>query len=378
MSPQPHAECRNGHDQNIIFTSLQLLAEPWAWPNGDFGMDLNHEEFVSTNGLAVQWPMRSASGSNGRGSHIKGSITSETIWDGKESKKYCKGSVSCLNHSCDITTRPKVDSPAFTKQKEEGVCQCGSSLVWKKSQEQKDVETLWNNRPDLKPIALLSGPKLANGFASGGGDLTQSGKNSDHWRYQLRKLSSKMKAENGHWFLEQFDNWRERHGDYIKMRACTIGSEGGITVIAFHTDWMRNQLLPKDELQSSLFPVQGLVTDGAHKFWSNQKSILIMTSSYSPVIDFWVPGMFSFSNGATAEHYRHHFYAVFLGIDEAATAAGMVLENEFFVMVGICIYIIASYCILNHNLIIQVVDFSDPQRVGFILAFVDFWKLKYC
>ncbi|THU85223.1 hypothetical protein K435DRAFT_806072 [Dendrothele bispora CBS 962.96] len=95
ISPQPHAECCNGHDQNIIFTSLQLLAEPWAWPNGDFGMDLNHEEFVSTNGLAVQWPMRSASGSNGRGSHIKGSITSETIWDGKESKKYCKGSFSC-------------------------------------------------------------------------------------------------------------------------------------------------------------------------------------------------------------------------------------------------------------------------------------------
>ncbi|THU95576.1 hypothetical protein K435DRAFT_666205 [Dendrothele bispora CBS 962.96] len=65
----------------------------------------------------------------------------------------------------------------------------------------------------------------------------------------------------------------------------------------------------------------------------------------------WVPGMFSFADGATTNHYKYHFVAVFQSLAQAALTKGIKITDEMFAI---------------------VVDFSDAQCLGFIDAFVDF------
>ncbi|KAJ7196027.1 hypothetical protein GGX14DRAFT_307067, partial [Mycena pura] len=59
----------------------------------------------------------------------------------------------------------------------------------------------------------------------------------------------------------------------------------------------------------------------------------------------WVPIVMTYSNGATAVHYRIHFLYLFRGLAQRCEE-------------------------IDHD----VVDFSDAQRNGFIEAFTDFWR----
>ncbi|TFK96617.1 hypothetical protein BDV98DRAFT_515312 [Pterulicium gracile] len=57
--------------------------------------------------------------------------------------------------------------------------------------------------------------------------------------------------------------------------------------------------------------VYGLVSDEAHKTFRDRDKLLMTTSTYSPVIKQWLPVLYSFMNGLTTEHYRHHFLVLF-------------------------------------------------------------------
>ncbi|OBZ71233.1 hypothetical protein A0H81_08564 [Grifola frondosa] len=101
--------------------------------------------------------------------------------------------------------------------------------------------------------------------------------------------------------------------------------------------------------------VNGLVSDAAHGFWLERNSLLIVTSCYAPSLNRWIPGLFTYSNGASALHFEHHFYALFESIAKEASNRGLEVSDTMFS---------------------DVMDFSEAERGGFIAAFTRFWRVR--
>jgi hypothetical protein len=127
-------------------------------------------------------------------------------------------------------------------------------------------------------------------------------------------------------------SWIKQHEDEVQLRVVTVGREDAC-VIAFNSNWMRDQLLQKPELVEGPLPLEGMLTDGAHKYWSDPNAVLITTTTFCPGIDRWVPCMFSFADGVTTEHYQWHFTAVIKSIVEAAIEHNVVITDDLFALV---------------------------------------------
>ena len=53
----------------------------------------------------------------------------------------------------------------------------------------------------------------------------------------------------------------------------------------------------------------------------------------------WVPGLFSYTNGASAEHYKIHFLALMHSIAHEAETGGLEIIDHFFAgVISIFIY----------------------------------------
>lgn len=65
-------------------------------------------------------------------------------------------------------------------------------------------------------------------------------------------------------------------------------------------------------------PVNGFVSDATHKFWRDRGALLVTTSVFARQMHQWVPVMVTYSNGATAQHYEHHFLALMYAIADRA------------------------------------------------------------
>lgn len=100
-------------------------------------------------------------------------------------------------------------------------------------------------------------------------------------------------------------------------------------------------------------PVNGFVTDAAHNYWKASDALLIITSVYSQLLHRWIPTLFSYANGGTAEHYQLHFHTLFQSLHEQCTRRDLPITDEMFA---------------------TVMDFSVAQSNGFIAAFIQFWE----
>ncbi|KAF5365496.1 hypothetical protein D9757_012971 [Collybiopsis confluens] len=380
LDSQSQSEARNLCDLGVNFTSLDKLVGGWnGWPSGKFAFNLSHEEYHNTKNLQVHWATRNIGGDR------KGSRNSLTLDGGKMSHKDCLGIMHCENPTCSIITRPFVKSNADRKHQLETPCSCGAVLqyfpcgsrshliIWGQigddvttakyryvngdahlhsqiphvkhfgKNEEQEFQKLVNLHPNLGPAALMLGPKTIDGYGSGAANIGPAGRNPAFVAYQRRHIKSQ--AQGGHSFLKQFRAWQIANPGLIR----TAQTNDLVSIISFQTPWMRDRLVP--DLETSQ-PLYGLVSDGAHGFWNESSLVLIVTSIFCEELQFWVPGLFTYSDGTSSEHYRYHFKGVFESIAEVAESKDKKVQDSMFEM---------------------VVDFSDPQRIGFELAFIDFW-----
>jgi hypothetical protein len=102
---------------------------------------------------------------------------------------------------------------------------------------------------------------------------------------------------------------------------------------------MQSPFMASQLVQNSILdgPVNGLVSDAAHGYWADRNSLLIITSCHSPLLFCWVPVIFSYSNGATAEHYKVHFLALLQSISHEAVRRGVEIQDEMFAGVSWCL-----------------------------------------
>jgi hypothetical protein len=263
------------------------------------------------------------------------------------------GIIQCVNpdrteRGCQIVIRPMSKPKAIAAQWQNKTCKCGYLLrhvpckvhikvtQWSEgfifhhsgshdhprppeiridNDAKAEFTDLILSNPNIKPTALSVGGKNRKPVS----DISSTLHNI-HRVGRERKAVLKREGIGG---PVNGDEWLEKWSDFLETNEEIIyGKEfGGEMVITLQNRTMRDFVLELPIYRAN-DPVAGLQTDGMHKYFQLPNSILISTSTYSPLLSSWVPVMWSYSNGSTQQHYYHHFRCLFRSIRDARRIAG--------------------------------------------------------
>ncbi|KAH9949625.1 hypothetical protein B0H21DRAFT_804179 [Amylocystis lapponica] len=370
----PDNDARDDETQELAggVRSSDLAVEWDPWPDGDFKRHFSQIEVSATKHLQVHWATVTSGDS-------KGSSDSPNLQGSKRSRRRCLGAIVCQNDDCHRVIRPKTKSSHIERQLQDQ-CQCGASLyrmmcntvsflyTYRKgilfehrghhnhprpahvlrltSLEDRQLETVVTGHPNAGPLALLVGVPGLHGPGQSVAEISSILMNKDRLRAERHSIKNRG-PKGGDGFIAEFAVFDREHPGFI-----VYSQIGDVSVISMQTSEMRAQMV-KDSIDGEA--VNGLVSDAAHGYWKQHNSLLIVTSSYAPDLHCWMPGLFSYSNGASAAHYEIHFYALFSAIAHEAREQTKAVQDELF---G------------------GVMDFSEAERAGFIQAFIRFWRIR--
>jgi len=341
--------------------SSEIKLTKWdPWPDGNFQVDLNWQEIEESKKLQSHWAERIQGGDR------KGDALAD-VWErGKRATRVCLGVFVCDNGRCSRVTRPKID-PARLRAQKLMQCDCHATLVYQDcgvrsilwtwrggirfqnegshrharpppihatKEEEIRFATLVKQNPKSGPLELMVGVPTFQGPGESVGDISDIYMNADRVSKERQKIKSSIKGlANGDAFIADFANFDITHPAFLVSE-----SFGAVTVLSFQTPLMVSQLVHDEWLDS---PVNGLVNDAAHGWWKERNSLLMVTSAYSPDLRCWVPGLFSYTNGASANHYTHHFTTLLKTMALEAERRGIEVVDELFA--GVCDLFLNSY-----------------------------------
>ena len=319
------------------------------WPDGPFQLDVSWEEVSRTKKLQTHWAERTHGGDR------KGREDAD-VWDqGKRSTRTCLGVLVCDNHECKRVTRPMTD-PARFKAQLMGECQCGGqlrhqscgvrSILWSYSggiryqhdgfhyharppvihptpEEKERFAALVRHNPKSGPLQLVVGVPTLEGPGQSVADISDVYINADRVSKERQKIWRGMDGfGSGDSFIAAFAAFDTNHPGFLVSEVF-----GSVTVISFQTPFMLSRLVHEYIVDDA---VNGLVNDAAHSWWKEANSLLMITSVYSPDLNCWVPGLLSYTNGATANHFAHHFRALFESIATESERRGIEVVDRLF------------------------------------------------
>jgi hypothetical protein len=193
--------------------------------------------------------------------------------------------------------------------------------------------------PKVKSLGLLVGVPGLHGPGESVADISDVFLNADRIRKERQRVR-KGESQGGDGFLAEFAEFASDHPGFV-----IYSQMGEVTVIVMQSAFMASQLVKNGILEG---PVNGLISDAAHGFWQNRTSILIVTSCHSPHLFCWVPVIFTYSNGSSAEHYKLHFLALLQSVAHEAEKEKVVVTDELFA--GVCLIESACSPIAEHRL----------------------------
>ncbi|KAI0754060.1 hypothetical protein C8Q80DRAFT_1095345, partial [Daedaleopsis nitida] len=261
-------------------------APEWdGWPDGTFERTFSIEEVEATKNLAVHWVCQTS------GSKV-GSDEADEWVNGRKTERRCRGVISCENPSCDIL------------------------------EEQKFTEIV-ESHPKSGPLQLLVGVPTLNGPGKSVADISSVLVNKDRIAHELKKIRRGKAATNSadDINLSDFSDFCQEHPGFVIHSVIR-----DIIVISMQQPLMLAELVKETRIVDD--PVNGIVSDAAHGFWRQKSSLLIISSAYSLTLRCWIPGILSYTNGATSEHYRHHFLALFQSIARERRSRGWDTSND--------------------------------------------------
>ncbi|RPD52543.1 hypothetical protein L226DRAFT_433390, partial [Lentinus tigrinus ALCF2SS1-7] len=312
-----------------------------GWPDGSFERTYTNAELKATDNLAVNWVCEVAGPKSG-------SDEAEDWRNGRKSERRCRGVLKCTSEGCGMVARPQTRMAQILKQLEKP-CLCGGSLI---RIECRTVQKLYRFKHGIHyihegPAQLLVGIPTLQGPGRSAREISSILVNKDRITYEAKKVRRGAQSSNApdQLNISEFAQFCEVHPGLIVHSVI-----GVITVISMQQPLMLSELVKETRMDSE--PVNGIVSDAAHGYWVKRSDLLIISSGYSLSLRCWIPGIMSYSNGATSEHYRHHFLALFHSIARERMRRGFdTSKDEEF---G------------------NVVDFSEAERNGFIDAFIEF------
>ncbi|TFK79454.1 hypothetical protein K466DRAFT_460510, partial [Polyporus arcularius HHB13444] len=314
-----------------------------GWPDGTFERFFTHEEYVATKKLAVHWTCRTSGGTHG-------SRDAETWEGGRRSIRYCKGVLVCRGEGCGRTVRSQVLDDRIESQLG-NTCECGGRLEHVPCSATHTITIfkhgLAEQNPRSGPLQLLVGVPTLHGPGPKAPDISSVLLNKDRISHELQKVRAEAKSAKGGDSLN-FEEFAAFDADNPGLVVHSV--VGKVTVISIQQPLMLSELVKETAVTDE--PVNGVVSHAAHGFWRQRNCLLMISSAYSRTLRCWLPGILSYTNGATAEHFQHHFYALFKSIAQERARRGWdTSSDEHF---G------------------TVVDFSEAERNGFIAAFIQF------
>ena len=341
--PTTNLPIKEGHNSE--------LARHWdAWPDGVIKRDFTWQEYEATGKLMSHWSAK-VGGGDRRGK------PSAAVWEmGKRSTRDCLGVIQCDNEECTYAVRPFTTRPRIARQLENNCEICGASLthrecnvravLWKwsggvhykqteihghlrpprilhlsKTERQKFVE-LVEQHPKTGPRGLIVGVPGLGGPGQSTADISPALLNIDRVAKERQKVKRDHNSTNGDDFIASFAKFITEHAEFVLSEVF-----GPVTVIALQSPFMASQLVHGEKLDQ---PINGLVNDAAHGWWKERNYLLMITSVYSPELACWIPGLMSFTNGSSADHFKWHFLALFESIAEEAESREMAICDELF------------------------------------------------
>lgn len=319
-----------------VQVTANVDAATWdGWPDGWFEHTFSTAELEETNQLAVHWSCE-ASGAT------SGSDQADDWHHGRKLERRCRGVLSCSNQDCQVITRAGTTFSQIQKQLARS-CICGGSLrhttcsalqvlmrfrhgihfihkgfhmhprpthILHLSKRQKERFTaLVEQNPRAGPLELLVGVRTLKGPGASAADISPVLHNKDRISHELKAIRKGQKSQHGYDDLNigEFAQFCSEHPGFIIHSMIRE-----VVVISMQQPLMLAELVKETRLTTE--PVNGVVTDAAHGFWKQRNCLLIISSAYSSTLHRWIPGILSYTNGATSDHYRHHFLALFQSI----------------------------------------------------------------
>ncbi|ESK89903.1 hypothetical protein Moror_818 [Moniliophthora roreri MCA 2997] len=341
----------SSNDDEMKVISLSDLEGGWdGWPQEDFLMKLTWNKYKNkTDELAVEWAFHS-----GSGGQVKGAL--EDAPDpklGKRTRRYCLGYLCCDNPDCEHVVCPRKEKMLWENQIGQ-LCDCNNDDGKSSETNYRLQHYSYTNISTI--LKYRSGVWYWNGTKHSHDTF---GSRKHLYPPQHTRLEALLKANptamaaalrsrntvSGESLLN-FCTFQQDHPNFV------IASHilNGIAVITCQTCWMAEWLILAAKNPDGF---NGSVLDAAHGWFRVLSLLLITTSVFSRSMQCWVPGTYSYSNGATAIHYEYHFLVMMCSACVTKAEMGEKIVDEDFV---------------------NTVDFSEAQRVGFIEAFVQFWK----
>ncbi|KAJ7200632.1 hypothetical protein GGX14DRAFT_314236, partial [Mycena pura] len=304
-----------------------------GWPDGAFEWSLDRDELKETNHLPVHWVSSKLPG----GRH--GSVHAITPSSGKLTRYKCLGTLQCRSSVCSVHLQiPPSQDLVDMRQQLQVSCLCGAPLHYVPCS-------------CLFLIASICGLHPRTGH-SGLGKRKRA-----HWPASddvnaarpLSKAIRKSKDTASMSIRERRLRSTPKKQRLVPLRPTLHGEDESDDMVLASRHLSQHLRSPRARSQDSQKSGQLSLHNGTH--YHERRELLFLSSTFEPrFLKCWVPVLMSYSNGA--EHYRIHFLHLFRGLARQ------------------CDYI---NCAVDDELFANVVDFSDAQRNGFILAFVDFW-----
>ncbi|KAJ7207438.1 hypothetical protein GGX14DRAFT_366278 [Mycena pura] len=317
-----------------------------GFPDRRFRCHFTSQQVEDTSRLAVYWISDKVSGGK------RGSLDPTTPEKGRSSRFKCAGVTSCEATVCTVRIAPGTNIARQT----ESLCKCGSPLHHRSCPVEWSV-VFYRAGAIFENSGTHSHPRYTHSLPTSRNKKTAP---------QLQHFIARKPI-----VLQSFETRRSLHS-HSSSQTSNVGQSGDvqsdsdegvdwtvgvhwmddINVIVLQSPWQRRMGL-KDHIKTEA--VNSIVSDACHDYFIGHNQLLFLSSTYEPFhLKSWTPILMTYSNGATAVHYRIHFLYLFRGLAARCREIKRKVTDELFANV-------------------RVVDFSDAQRNGFIQAFVDFW-----
>ncbi|KAG0696810.1 hypothetical protein DFH29DRAFT_1004274 [Suillus ampliporus] len=163
--------------------------------------------------------------------------------------------------------------------------------------------------------------------------------NQDRVKAKLQAPCGKALSE----LVDDFTAFQRDHPGFV-----LYSQFEAVMVVVVQTQFMVSQLVT-DFIEDE---INGIVSDAAHGYWHSPKDLLIISSTYSPLLACWVPRLMTYANGGSVEHYCLYFLILFTTMAEECEKHGHAVNDDLFS---------------------NIVDFSEAEQVRYTQAFISFW-----